>query len=232
MYLLFSHHFLVCLAIITTSLIMAKTVAAPIKAVIKLSPEPITQQTIDLPLNEYHALKILALANVSSSQVPRPFDTPSPSIASPISDYDIGIDVNNNNIRDDYERRLLFQYQRPEYVAMGILAAAHWDRLAATYYQQDRIPSITAITLITNNIAINQCYYALQQIDNALVSPIFHYFNTEHRLLIKQQAEDKLLDIIATSAFTVDFEPQPCQRFILLAESMLQTTLTEDELAH
>lgn len=228
MHLLFSRHFLGCLVIITMILIMAQATASPTKAVIKLSPAPITQQTVDLPLNEYHALKILALANVSSSQVPRPFDPPSHLVVLPTSNDDIGIDINNNNIRDDYERRLLFQYQRPEYVAMGILAAAHWDRLAASYYQEDRIPSITAITLITNNIAINQCYYALQQIDNALVSPIFHYFNTEHRQLIKQRAEDKLLDIIATSAFTVDFEPQPCQRFVLLAESMLQTTLTED----
>ncbi|SMY34569.1 hypothetical protein [Photobacterium andalusiense] len=228
MYLLFSHHFLGCFFAITASLTMAMAVATPIKAVIKLSPEPISQQTVDLPLNEYHALKILALTDVSSSQVPRPFDTPSNSTPSLISNYDIGIDINNNNIRDDYERRLLNQYQRPEYIAMGILAAAHWDRLATSYYQDERIPSITALTLITNNIAINQCYYALQQIDNALVSPIFDYFNTEHRLAIKQQAEDKLLDIIATSAFTVHFDPQPCQRFVLLAESMLQTTLTAD----
>ncbi|OBU15484.1 hypothetical protein BTN98_14405 [Photobacterium aquimaris] len=220
--------FLGCFVITTTSLIMSVAVAAPLKAIIKLSPEPITQQTVDLPLNEYHALKILALNNVSSSQAPRPFDTSSHSAPSLISDYDIGIDINNNNIRDDYERRLLYQYQRPEYVAMGILAAAHWDRLTASYYQDDRIPSITAIALLTNNIAINQCYYSLQQIDNALVSPIFDYFNTEHRLAIKQHAEDKLLDIIATSAFTVHFDPQPCQRFVLLAESMLQTTLTVD----
>ena len=81
------------------------------------------------------------------------------------------------------------------------------------------------MTLITNNIAINQCYYSLQQIDKTLISPILNYFNTEQRITIKLQAEEKLLDIIASSSFTVVFDPQPCQRFTLLAESMLQTTL-------
>lgn len=133
-------------------------------------------------------------------------------------------DINHNNIRDDYERLLLSQYQRPEYVAMGILAAAHWDRLLATLNQKDRILSITALSLITNNIAINQCYYSLQQVDNTLISPILNYFNTDQQLVIKDKAEEKLLAIIATSPFTITFEPQPCQRFTLLAESMLQTT--------
>ncbi|WP_297483272.1 hypothetical protein [uncultured Photobacterium sp.] len=185
---------------------------------IKLSPAPVTQHTVKLPLNEYHALEILALKKVSSGQVPRPYDLSS-------ANDDIGVDINHNNIRDDYERLLLNQYQRPEYVAMGILAAAHWDRLIATYSQKDRIHLITAITLITNNIAINQCYYSLQQIDNTLISPILNYFNTEQHLEIKNQAEEKLLAIIATSPFTITFEPQPCQKFTLLAESMLQTTL-------
>ncbi|MEC6882068.1 hypothetical protein [Photobacterium piscicola] len=200
-----------------TSLVTSSTLAAPIKTVIKLSPDPITQHTVELPLNEYHALEILALKKVSSSQVPRPYEILS-------TNDKVMNDINHNNIRDDYERLLLSQYQRPEYVAMGILAAAHWDRLLATLNQKDRILSITALSLITNNIAINQCYYSLQQVDNTLISPILNYFNTDQQLVIKDKAEEKLLAIIATSPFTITFEPQPCQRFTLLAESMLQTT--------
>ncbi|WP_235865833.1 hypothetical protein [Photobacterium piscicola] len=200
-----------------TSLVTSSTLAAPIKTVIKLSPVPITQHTVELPLNEYHALEILALKKVSSSQVPRPYEILS-------TNDKVMNDINHNNIRDDYERLLLSQYQRPEYVAMGILAAAHWDRLLATLNQKDRILSITALSLITNNIAINQCYYSLQQVDNTLISPILNYFNTDQQLVIKDKAEEKLLAIIATSPFTITFEPQPCQRFTLLAESMLQTT--------
>lgn len=213
-------HLLYSLSVIfyvVTSLVTSSTLAAPIKTVIKLSPDPITQHTVKLPLNEYHALEILALKKVSSSQVPRPYEILS-------TNDKVMNDINHNNIRDDYERLLLSQYQRPEYVAMGILAAAHWDRLLATLNQKDRILSITALSLITNNIAINQCYYSLQQVDNTLISPILNYFNTDQQLVIKDKAEEKLLAIIATSPFTITFEPQPCQRFTLLAESMLQTT--------
>lgn len=208
----------------TMSLLTALVIASPIKSIIKLSPLPITQHNVELPLNEYHALEILALRKVSSSQVPLPYDMPQNTQSLLPIDTDIVIDINHNKIRDDYERLLLTQYQRPEYVAMGVLAAAHWDRLVATHTQNDRVPSITALTLITNNIAINQCYYSLQQIDNTLISPILNYFNTEQRLAIKDQAEEKLLAIIALSPFTIIFDPQPCQRFTLLAESMLQTT--------
>ena len=223
MRLLFTNSFLFYYFII--SFVTAPVLASPAKTVIKLSPPPITKHTVELPLNEYYALEILALKKVSSSQVPRPYYV-TVSTKMPLStNNDVVIDINNNNVRDDYERLLLTQYQRPEYVAMGILAAAHWDRLAATITQDDRIPSITAMTLITNNIAINQCYYSLQQIDKTLISPILNYFNTEQRITIKLQAEEKLLDIIASSSFTVVFDPQPCQRFTLLAESMLQTTL-------
>ncbi|PST94321.1 hypothetical protein C9I86_02945 [Photobacterium sp. NCIMB 13483] len=213
-------HLLYSLSVIfyvVTSLVTSSTLAASIKTVIKLSPDPITQHTVELPLNEYHALEILALKKVSSSQVPRPYEILS-------TNDKVMNDINHNNIRDDYERLLLSQYQRPEYVAMGILAAAHWDRLLATLNQKDRILSITALSLITNNIAINQCYYSLQQVDNTLISPILNYFNTDQQLVIKDKAEEKLLAIIATSPFTITFEPQPCQRFTLLAESMLQTT--------
>lgn len=215
-------HLLYSLSVIfyvVTSLVTSSTLAAPIKTVIKLSPDPITQHTVELPLNEYHALEILALKKVSSSQVPRPYEILS-------TNDKVMNDINHNNIRDDYERLLLSQYQRPEYVAMGILAAAHWDRLLATLNQKDRILSITALSLITNNIAINQCYYSLQQVDNTLISPILNYFNTDQQLIIKDKAEEKLLAIIATSPFTITFEPQPCQKFMLLAESILQTTFT------
>lgn len=221
-----SDRFLFCFSIIIMVLVTGSVLASPSKTVIKLSPQPLTQHTVELPLNEYHALAILALKKVSSSQVPRPYNAPLHSFTALPTNNDQLIDINNNNVRDDYERLLLTQYKRPEYVAMGVLAAAHWDRLAATHTQKDRIPLITAVTLITNNIAINQCYYSLQQIDNTLVSPILHYFNTEQRIVIKQQSEEKLLRIIALSPFSITFDPQPCQRFTLLAESMLQTTFS------
>lgn len=70
-------HLLYSLSVIfyvVTSLVTSSTLAAPIKTVIKLSPDPITQHTVELPLNEYHALEILALKKVSSSQVPRPYE--------------------------------------------------------------------------------------------------------------------------------------------------------------
>ncbi|SKA15404.1 hypothetical protein CZ814_01319 [Photobacterium toruni] len=210
---------LYCIMILATELVLA----SPIKTVIKLSPLPITQHNVELPLNEYTALEVLILKKVSSSQVPRPYDIPSTALLA--TNNNEVTDINHNNIRDDYERLLLIQYQRPEYIAMAILAAAHWDRLIATYSQSERITSITALALMTNNIAINQCYYSLQQIDNTLTSPILNYFDTEQKLTIKNKAEAKLLAIIASSPFSITFDVQPCQRFTLLAEAMLKTTL-------
>ena len=213
--------FIIIIHLITAPALAASTIKTTI---IKLSPLPITQHTVELPLNEYYALQILAFKEVSSSQVPRPYNTPLNTDQLLPVNHDSVVDLNHNDIRDDYERLLLAQYQRPEYVAMGILAAAHWNRLTTVVAQDNRISLITAMTLIANNIAINQCYYSLQQIDDTLMSPILSYFNTEQRITLKHQAEEKLLAIIATSPFTVIFEPQPCQRFTLLAESMLKTT--------
>lgn len=56
-----SDRFLFCFSIIMMVLVTGSVLASPSKTVIKLSPQPLTQHTVELPLNEYHALAILAL---------------------------------------------------------------------------------------------------------------------------------------------------------------------------
>lgn len=184
--------------------------------VIKLSPEKITQHNVDLPLNQFRALEILAAKNVSSHQVPRPYQMPNSIKRNEL----FGSDLNENGIRDDYERMLLKSYKRSEYVAMGILAAERWDKLLRLLHSQDNIKTrFQALQLFNDNIAINQCYYSLQKVDKNLISPILSYFNNDQLLDAKYQAELLLLDIIGNNQASFTFHQQPCERFADFAKS-------------
>ena len=188
--------------------------------IIKLSPEKLTQHNIDLPLNQFKSLEILATKNVSSSQVPRPYQQDDTSVNGSL----FGVDLNNNGIRDDYERMLLKSYQRSEYVAMGILAAERWDKLLRLLQSQDTVKTqYQALELFNDNIAINQCYYSLQQIDKTLVSPVLSYFNNEQLLEAKYQAELLLLDIIGNKQTSFTFHQEPCERFAEFAKKSKTT---------
>ncbi|PQJ62479.1 hypothetical protein [Photobacterium angustum] len=188
-----------------------------IPRVIKLSPEKITQHNVDLPLNQFRALEILAEKNVSSHQVPRPYAMPNTANHNEL----FGLDLNQNGIRDDYERMLLTSYQRSEYVAMGILAAERWDTLLRLLHSQDQIKTrFQALELFNDNIAINQCYYSLQKKDKSLISPVLSYFNNDKLLEAKYQAELLLLDIIGDDQTNFTFHQQPCKRFADFAKSV------------
>lgn len=182
--------------------------------VIKLSPEAITHHNVDLPLNEYQAWQILALKQVSSRQVPAPYTPRNEEI-----DGILGMDLNHNQLRDDYERHLLSAYQRAEYVAMGVLAAEKWHTLLQLVDEKaSSLSAEQAQVMFNDHIAISQCYYSLQQIDNRLVSPILHYFNTPERLEAKYKAELLLVDIIGDNNRDIGFYIEPCQRFSTFAQ--------------
>ncbi|PSW67331.1 hypothetical protein C0W88_03945 [Photobacterium leiognathi subsp. mandapamensis] len=187
--------------------------------IIKLSPEKITQHNVDLPLNQFKSLEILAAKNVSSGQVPRPYQFTGNNQASLF-----GVDLNNNGIRDDYERMLLKSYQRSEYVAMGILAAERWDKLLRLLQSQESIKTpYQALELFNDTIAINQCYYSLQQIDKTLISPVLSYFNNDQLLEAKYKAELLLLDIIGSKQTSFTFHQEPCERFAEFAKKTKTT---------
>ncbi|WP_305462085.1 hypothetical protein [Photobacterium leiognathi] len=187
--------------------------------IIKLSPEKITQHNVDLPLNQFKSLEILSAKNVSSGQVPRPYQFTGNNQASLF-----GVDLNNNGIRDDYERMLLKSYQRSEYVAMGVLAAERWDKLLRLLQSQESIKTpYQALELFNDTIAINQCYYSLQQIDKTLISPVLSYFNNDQLLEAKYQAELLLLDIIGSKQTSFTFHQEPCERFAEFAKKAKTT---------
>lgn len=193
-----------------------------IPRIIKLSPEKITQHNVELPLNQYRALEILAEKNVSSHQVPRPYTLPN----SVNHNRPFGLDLNQNGIRDDYERMLLTSYQRSEYVAMGILAAERWDKLLRLLHSQNQIKTrFQALQLFNDTIAINQCYYSLQKTDKSLISPVLSYFNNDKLLHAKYQAELLLLDIIGNDQSNFTFLQQPCKRFADFAKSVKKANL-------
>lgn len=168
------------------------------------------KQDISLPFNEYYALALLAKWRVSSTELPQHTDF--------FNDIDVGdlygTDLNNNQIRDDYEKMLLSSYERPEYVVMGILATRKWDILFDVYTNDVQTHTLKqAKTIFIENMAINHCYYDLQQIDRHLASPILAYFNTDDRLNAKKFAEERLLAAIGENHHALVFYNQPCEIF-------------------
>ncbi|PSW00134.1 hypothetical protein [Photobacterium lipolyticum] len=178
------------------------------------------KQDISLPFNEYYALALLAKWRVSSIELPQHTD-----FFNDIDGNDIyGADLNNNQIRDDYEKMLLSSYERPEYVVMGILATKKWNILFDVYTNNVQIHTLQqAKTIFIDNIAINRCYYDLQQIDRHLASPILAYFNTDDRLNAKRLAEEQLLAAIGENHHTLVFHNQPCEIFSELLKVALNS---------
>ncbi|MGF1759493.1 hypothetical protein L4D76_16420 [Photobacterium sagamiensis] len=183
-------------------------------------PSDKRKQDISLPFNEYYALALLAKWRVSSAELPQHTD-----FFNGIDGNGIyGADLNNNQIRDDYEKMLLSSYERPEYVVMGILATKKWDILFDVYTKNVQINTLKqAKTIFIENMAINRCYYDLQQIDRQLTSPILAYFNTDERLNAKRLAEEQLLAVIGENHHTLVFHKQPCKIFSNLIKVALNS---------
>ena len=175
-----------------------------------IQPSDKRKQDISLPFNEYHALALLAKWRVSSAELPQHTD-----FFNGIDGNDIyGADLNNNQIRDDYEKMLLSSYERPEYVVMGILATNKWNILFDVYTKKVQISTLKqAKTIFIENMAINRCYYDLQQIDPHLTSPVLAYFNTDERLTAKRLAEEQLLAVIGKNHPILVMRSQPCEIF-------------------
>ncbi|OAN11485.1 hypothetical protein A3K86_21360 [Photobacterium jeanii] len=198
------YRFLLCLALVSFSTYGFSQTA--------LDTQLNNQHHIDLPFNQYSALKLLAKWQVSSTELPAYTEINSELL--------FGSDYNNNNVRDDYEKALLAAYKQPEYVVMGLLATSIWQRLLQLYNSpEQKLSEKEAIELLVNSMSINHCYYLLQQVDQDLMSPILIYFNTQQRLTAKKEAEHQLLSIIGNQQNKITFPNQPCTIFANLIHS-------------
>lgn len=173
---------------------------------------------IELPFNEYNALKLLAKWKVSTIELPLYIDNELDDIH--------GADNNQNMVRDDYEKVLLSSYQRPEYVVMGLLAAQEWGHLLDVYTNNLEFKDISqAKAFLDENADIKMCYAKLQKIDNMLLSPIDAYFNTGTRQSAKLAAEEKLLSVIGRQHKTASANTKPCSVFTRLINNALAPNL-------
>jgi hypothetical protein len=125
-----------------------------------------------LPLNQWESLQVLADQNVSTIELPKKRLDGDPLF---------GADLNNNGVRDDYERYLLSHYQDSEWVAMGLLAANLWQQsLQMNTSKKDRKK------LLQDSLLLEDCFYRLQQ-ETQLTSPMLAYFNTPLRRAEKRK---------------------------------------------
>lgn len=164
---------------------------------------PTDNKEVNLPFNQFNALELLAEWKVSTIELPLYFDTESSNL--------YGEDINQNQVRDDYEKALLETYRSPEYVAMGLLAAKKWERLLDIYSNRLIVDDVSqAKKIFVDIVAINRCYDNLQSIDSTVTSPVLNYFNTDERGIAKKKAEEKLRTIIGGQQITLTVHDQPC----------------------
>ncbi|GHA41024.1 hypothetical protein ACFFLZ_01500 [Photobacterium aphoticum] len=170
-----------------------------------------------LPINQFHALQVLATLKISSSQLPIGIDHNHRSL--------LGEDANENDIRDDFEASLLESYQQPEYVAMGALAAYHWQTLLKVVDKGDWKPSERDAHLMMNTQkAIDKCYASLEKQHPDMFKPSSVYFNTPQRLAAQISAKKILRFSIDTTPhehiISVNYD-KPCDVFMFLADKLI-----------
>ncbi|MGF1683128.1 hypothetical protein [Photobacterium minamisatsumaniensis] len=166
-----------------------------------------------LPLNQYSALNVLAKFSVSTIQLP----VGSSENANTLK----GDDLNQNTIRDDFERALLCRYTRPEFVAMGVLAAIKWSQLLnLDSNKAAQLESYEIHEILNSNTAISQCYQQLSNIEPSLPASIGIYFNNQQRHRAKKYALQTLIQLSGTPKITSQYA-QPCDVFNVLVEEVL-----------
>ncbi|MGF1687602.1 hypothetical protein L4C36_13025 [Photobacterium japonica] len=167
-----------------------------------------------VPINQFHALQVLANFKISSSQLPIGIDNNHRSL--------LGEDANENDIRDDFEASLLANYQQPEYVAMGALAAHHWQTMLQVMSKNDWRPNERDAHLMLNtHKAIDRCYASLLKENPDMFQPSAVYFNTPQRLAA-QISVKKILRFSIDSTphehiISVNYD-KPCDVFMYLAD--------------
>ncbi|MGF1702638.1 hypothetical protein L4D09_20285 [Photobacterium makurazakiensis] len=171
-----------------------------------------------LPLNQYSALNVLAKFSVSSIELP----IGSSENANTLK----GDDLNQNTIRDDFERALLCRYTQPEFVAMGVLAAIKWSQLLNLDSNNvEQLQSNEIHEILNSNIAISQCYEQLSDIEPSLPASIGSYFNNQQRQQAKKNALKTLSSQLSGSPQITSQYTQPCDVFNVLAEEALKQPL-------
>ncbi|MGF1723468.1 hypothetical protein [Photobacterium nomapromontoriensis] len=145
--------------------------------------------SVELPINQYTAFQTLVNFQISSIQLPINIEEEPITL--------MGTDLNENSVRDDYEETLLKNYQQPEYVAMGILAAKQWQQIVNIVSDTDwQASEREAHFMLNTDKAITQCYNNLRKQQPDLFLPADAYFNTSLRTAARQAATRKLINAI------------------------------------
>jgi hypothetical protein len=122
-----------------------------------------------------------------------------------------GIDLDNNGVRDDYERAISETYVDDDLIKVAISASQEWKSLIKISLDESIIITQDfASEKFSNLISLNKCFSELRRINPQFETPSKLYFNTLERAMEKRKAENKLFKALKGDFRSVQVAENPC----------------------
>lgn len=105
-----------------------------------------------------------------------------------------GIDLDNNGVRDDYERAISETYFDDDLIKVAISASQEWKSLIKISLDESIIITQDfASEKFSNLISLNKCFSELRRINPKFETPSKLYFNTLERAMEKEKQKTSSL---------------------------------------
>ncbi|OOF14566.1 MULTISPECIES: hypothetical protein [unclassified Salinivibrio] len=122
-----------------------------------------------------------------------------------------GVDLDNNGVRDDYERAISDTYVDDDLIKVAISASQEWKSLIKISLDEDIIITQDfASEKLSNLISLNKCFSELRRINPEFETPSKLYFNTLERAMEKRKVENKLFKALKGDLRSVQVAERPC----------------------
>lgn len=108
----------------------------------------------------------------------------------------IGVDSNNNGIRDDYEREILFSDLPAPVKEAALSAGKVYGALMMTAFEEVEVDEAEAREIIRNLVIARECRRSLAQLHDGAIWEETAYFNTFDRIEAKFVLQNMLADIL------------------------------------
>lgn len=138
------------------------------------------------------------------------YDLPEPDDSGVGSDTIVGIDSNNNGVRDDYELEVIFSDLEPATVDAALAAGKAYGKLVESGLDSVSVDQAGAQNILNQLIYAEQCKRAIQRAGGKSWSET-SYYNTFDRVEAKFKLQNVLEDLIDTSAIDTN-NPDPCSQ--------------------
>lgn len=136
--------------------------------------------------------------------------TPDPGPETP-KDKILGVDTNNDGLRDDYAEVINNTYVEPEEIKLAEAAGKEWHKLVEFGVSGNSIDYNDAKYMIDNIVFIEMCVKEYHTNNEGYVNPFDFYFDSIPRALEKTKAENKLSRVLAD--YIVIFDESFCSTF-------------------